>query len=225
VKTGVAIHLTPGAHGLPREVVAAVQRERMLDAMAEVAAREGYAYTTVAKVVATAGVSRKTFYEQFANKEECFLAAYDQTIEHVLGIIAAEYGRPGILRTRVRRGLQAFLRFCAAEPARARLCIVEVLAAGPAALERRLMTVQRFARFVDTVREDVPGEAAAPSLAAEAAVGGITEILYSRLLDGQAEELPELTDAIMRSQLGLLTRRRSVRHAAQAGARALESPY
>jgi AcrR family transcriptional regulator len=218
VKTGVPIHLTPGAHGLPREVVKAVQRERMLDAIAEVAARDGYASTTVAKVVAAAGVSRKTFYEQFANKEECFLAAYDETIEHVLEIIATEYGRPAVLRTRVRRGLQAFLRFCAAEPARARLCIVEVLAAGPAALERRVTTMKRFARFVETVREDVPGEAAAPSLAAEAAVGGIAEILYSRLLEGQAEELPELTDAIMRSQLGLLMRRRSVRYVEKHGA-------
>jgi len=188
----------------------AVQRERMLDAMADVSAREGYASTTVAKVVTAAGVSRKTFYEQFANKEECFLATYDETVAHVLELIAQEYGRPGATRTRVKRALQGFLRFCAAEPARARLCIVEVLAAGPAALERRALTIQRFARFVETVREGAHGEAATPSVAAEAAVGGIAEILYSRLLNGQADELPELTDPIMRSQLGVLMRRRSL---------------
>src|SRR5436853_4375001 len=114
--------LPRGPHGLERDVVLASQRGRMLGAMADAVARKGYAATTVADVVAGAGVSRKTFYEHFRDKEECFLAAYDAGVDLVLDAILAARPEPGddswvaLMRARVR----AYLDTPAANPAFAR---------------------------------------------------------------------------------------------------------
>src|SRR6185312_6723758 len=80
--------LPRGPHGLTRDEVVASQRGRMIDAMAQTVAAKGYTATTVADVVAHAGVSRKTFYEHFADREECFLAAYDAAVDVLLGAVA-----------------------------------------------------------------------------------------------------------------------------------------
>src|SRR3954452_13838898 len=103
--------LPRGPHGLERDVVLASQRGRMLAAMADAVARTGYAGTTVADVVAGAGVSRKTFYEHFSDREECFLAAFDTGVDMVFGaILAAEpvddESWLGLMRARVRAYLE-----------------------------------------------------------------------------------------------------------------------
>src|SRR3954447_24211790 len=92
VQSGSIRPLPIGRHSLSREDVLASQRGRLLDAMAEAVAQHGYGATTVAHVVALAGVSRKTFYEHFADKEDCFLALYDAGIAYVLGRIADALG-------------------------------------------------------------------------------------------------------------------------------------
>src|SRR3954451_610367 len=88
----VAERLPRGPHGLTREEVAASQRGRLLLAMAGAAAEKGYAHTTVADVIAGAGVSRATFYEHFAGKEDCFVAAFDAGVEIMLGAVGATAG-------------------------------------------------------------------------------------------------------------------------------------
>src|SRR3954451_13174305 len=102
--------LPRGPHNLTRDDVLASQRQRMTDAMAAAVASKGYASTTVGDVVAGAGVSRKTFYEHFRDKEECFLAAFDAGVEALLAAIATAppegSGWPERLRARVR----AYLR-------------------------------------------------------------------------------------------------------------------
>src|SRR4051812_43743942 len=85
----------PGLRRLRREEVASSQRARLLRAMAEVAAEKGYANTVVADVIARAGVSRRTFYELFRDKQDCFLAAYAETVELLSsGVIAAATHSP-----------------------------------------------------------------------------------------------------------------------------------
>src|SRR5947199_4670753 len=132
----VAEKLPRGRHGLSREDVARSQRERLLRAMAEAVSELGYANTPVADVLRRAGVSRETFYEQFANKEECFLAAYDASATTLLNAMAAERVSeppPRSLGERLERALARYLQALAREPALARTFLVEVYAAGSAA--------------------------------------------------------------------------------------------
>src|SRR3954463_4377244 len=145
--------LPRGRHAAPREVVAASQRERMLAAMAEVVGAKGYGPVAVADVIARAGVSRKTFYEHFENKEECFLAAYDAGVELMLDAIdeAIRAAAPGGPVAIARAGTARYLETLAANPAFARTFLIEVLAAGPRALERRAAVHARFADQLATI--------------------------------------------------------------------------
>src|SRR5262249_28796564 len=86
--------LPAGRHKLPREFVVRSQRDRLLDAMAQACAAEGYGRATVAAVIARAGVSRKTFYEQFSDREDCFLAAYDAIVSQFIERVIAAYRQP-----------------------------------------------------------------------------------------------------------------------------------
>ena len=127
--------------------VAQDQRARLLSAIADVVADRGYAAATVADVVRAAGVSRSTFYEQFASKEECFLEAYragvERLLEEVRAAVHATAGRAGA--TQLRAGVRAYLAALGAEPRFARTYLLEIHAAGPAALDARAEAGRRFA--------------------------------------------------------------------------------
>ncbi len=143
--------LQSGRHRLTREAVVLSQRGRLLDATMHAVAEKGYGATTVADVVERAGVSRKTFYEHFADKEGAFLAAYDTGVEILLGRLmeaAGDLDGAG-WRVRLRSDLATYMLVLAEEPAFAWALHVEVLAAGPAALERR---AEVFALFSDRTR-------------------------------------------------------------------------
>ena len=126
--------LPPGRHGIPREQIVESQRARMLQAVLEAVAAEGYQDTRVTDVIARAGVSRKTFYEHFDEKEECFLAAYDRELTQLTEEVAAAFfGEEGATRPwadQVRDGVRAFLRYLAERPAAARVCMVDAMGAG-----------------------------------------------------------------------------------------------
>ena len=125
------------------------QRDRMLVAMADAVAEKGYVHVAVADVIDRAGVSRRTFYEHYANKEECFLAAYDAGVAGMLDAIAeaeeAAGAQGGGLLVSARAGTETYLQLLADNPAFARTFLIEVLAAGPAALARRDAVHERFA--------------------------------------------------------------------------------
>src|SRR4051794_19666873 len=137
----------------------ASQRGRMLDAMAAAVAEKGYPATTVADVITRAGVSRKTFYEQFRDKEDCFLAAYDPGVALLLGALREAGSDETALLERARRRTRAYLETLASEPAFARTFMIEVDAAGPAARERRAAVHDRFAALL---REQVEAARAPP---------------------------------------------------------------
>jgi AcrR family transcriptional regulator len=105
--------------------------------VADVTSAASYAEMTVEDVIGVAGVSRRTFYEHFKNKEEAFLAAYDAVVEQLFRGVVEAIERKTTFATRVSAGLGAFLDFLAREPAFARMCLVEVMAAGPDAVARR----------------------------------------------------------------------------------------
>jgi AcrR family transcriptional regulator len=202
--------LPRGPHRLAREVVLASQRGRMIEAMVEAVAEKGYAATTVADVVAGAGVSRRTFYEHFSDKEDCFLAAYDAGVDILLGHLVEQAAAAGGLdwRERTRRGVRAYLDVLAAEPAFARTFLIEVVAAGPRALDRRAEVHGRFTELLRTqlalAREDHPELPEVPDEVLAAIVGGVNEVVSGWVRDGRGERLPELEPTLTRIQLALL---------------------
>ena len=123
-----------GRHNLPPEVVARSQRERLLEATMRIVAAKGYAATTVADLTREAGISRTTFYELFEDKEACFLAAYDNAVDVLVRQVVAAYESEERWPQRARAGLSALLELLAAEPELARLALVDIGAAGPAAV-------------------------------------------------------------------------------------------
>jgi AcrR family transcriptional regulator len=201
-----AARLPSGRHGLPREAVAASQRGRLLDAMAQVVAEKGYAATTVADVVERAGVSRRTFYEQFADKEACFLAAYDVglavVLDRIRGAVETATGPAG-WRERARAGVEAFLALLASEPAFARALQVEILTAGPSALERRDGMLVVFAGIWRNVHEAARAEEPAlPALPDElftVLTAGLEELIRGCVRTRGTAALPELAEPILRT--------------------------
>jgi AcrR family transcriptional regulator len=206
--------LPRGRHAAPREVVAESQRERMLVAMAEACATKGYANVAVADVIERAHVSRRSFYEQFSNKEDCFLAAYDAGVAGLLEeIAAAEEAARGVgsggLLAAARAGTETYLQLLADNPAFARTFLIEVLGAGPEALARRDAVHQKFAERLEegfeAVRGGVEGSLPAPApFVFRAAVGAIHELVTRELLEGGPEALPGLLDQVLEVELRLL---------------------
>jgi AcrR family transcriptional regulator len=189
--------LPRGRHGLPRRFIVHNQRERMLLAVAEAVAEQGFATTTVADIIARARLSRRTFYEHFADKEECYLAAYDTVVEQLLTAVGEAYEQAEGWPQKVHDGLETFLAYLAAEPAFARMCIVEVVAAGPEARSRRDAAMRVFVDFLEPGRAEAPRGLVVPALAAEIVVGGIYEIIYSRLQRDAADELVEMLPELL----------------------------
>jgi AcrR family transcriptional regulator len=201
--------LPRGRHAASREVVWASQRERMLQSMADAVAEKGYGATAVADVIDRAGVSRKTFYEHFANKEECFLAAYDAGADLLLTAIEAAVtaALPDWLGA-MRAGTRAYLEAFAANPSFARTFMVEVAAAGPAALERRSAIHDRFAAQLATLHEAArasdPSLPEHPAYILEAAIGATNELVVRHLQRADPASLVELADAVLEVQVRLL---------------------
>jgi AcrR family transcriptional regulator len=182
--------LPRGRHGLTREAVTESQRERIHQAMIEVVSERGYPDTRVVDVITVAGVSRKTFYELFTSKEDCFLATYDELLGNLLSDTAEGFeSRPGApWAERVAAGLQALLEHLAKHPDEARFAIVEVLAAGPKALARRDAALRQFTGFLDAGRAETSVEL--PGITSISLAGGVNELLYSEILHGAAARLP-----------------------------------
>lgn len=204
--TGTADHHVEGDDAQSsRPMLPATQRERLLDGMARTVSEQGYAATAVADVLKTAKMSRRTFYERFVDKEDCFLAAYDAFAAVAIERVRAACGERAHAGERIEGGLDALLRLLAAEPDFARLAIVEVLGAGPRGLARRDETLRSFVTFVHDHRDQLPDPVAPPpDLVAQAIVGGIYELLYSHIVRGETDRLPELSTDMLHYTFMLL---------------------
>jgi AcrR family transcriptional regulator len=212
--------LPPGRHGLKRSFVEANQRQRLLDAVADVVSLDGYQAMSVERIVATAGVSRRTFYDTFKSKEEAFLAAYDAIAVRLLTAVREAYDSAKSFPEGVVDCLRVFLEFVASEPHYADMCIVEVLAAGPAALARRNGVMGAFAALLEEGASNLPEARNPRKLTVETLVGGIYEVVYARVLTGQTAELPallpDLAFALLLPYLGREAAAREARLAAAA---------
>ena len=157
--------------------------------MIEVVSERGFPDTRVVDVIAVAGVSRKTFYELFSSKEDCFLATYDVLLGNLLGDTARGFeSKPGApWAERIAAGLAELLKHLAEHPDEARFAIVEVLAAGPKALARRDAALRQFTGFLDAGRAETSVEL--PGITSLSIAGGINELLYSEILHGATARL------------------------------------
>lgn len=200
-----ATKLTAGPHGLEPALVERVQRDRILAATAAVVSDIGYQAATVAKILARARISKITFYELFDNKEQCFVAAYDdaidQAFERIERACAAEGQAPP--QQRLGAALDALLDFLAEEPDAARMCVVEVLAAGPAGRERRAATMDRLAAMMETFLAEASPDRDLGPIAARALVGGAEEVVYSAI-ERNEPDLRALAQEIADTQLKLI---------------------
>jgi AcrR family transcriptional regulator len=194
------VRLYGGRHGVPASVVSRVQRERLLEAMVVVCADGGYGEASVERVLAHAGVSRRTFYDLFEDREDCFIAAYDEIMTHVITLLVESFSKKVTGQPRLKRALDAFFAFCVDEPEAARVCVVEVLAAGQRARERRDQAVQRLTKLVEEILRDELDEKISP-LAARALIGGVHELIYLRIDRGETAMLPALAEEIAAAQI------------------------
>lgn len=183
--------LPRGRHGLPRELVARSQRERLLAAVVRVTAARGYKATSVADVLEQAGVGRESFYELFEDKRDCLLAARAILVEEFEAAVAAAYGEPGPWGQRARKALAAMLDWLAADPAAARVLVVELGAVGPASRDLFQADFSRFTKLLDDgldADEPVPGLPQATGLA----VGGAMARVYEEIVGERTAQLPAL---------------------------------
>lgn len=186
-----------GVRTLPAELVKAVQRERLLAAMIGAVTEIGYNTLTVQNVLTRAGISRPTFYEQFEDKEDCFLSAFETAATRMRERIEAAVAEAEpTWRDRLRAGVAELLRFIADEPAEARVVIVEARASSPAGLRRRDELLDRFASCIDALARENLDEAPS-AIAAAGVVGGIESVLYARLQRGETKDLDALLPSLM----------------------------
>ena len=184
---------------LPREFIAQHKQRRIMDALAELTAEQGYEATKISDIVKRAGVARKTLYDNFEGKEQVFLAAFDAARDELTRRVEeGGAGAEGDWQERVEGGLAAFLGFVAEQPTVARMCMVEALSATPTAAKRYEDAVDGF---VELTRKALPHDDRLPETIAETLVGGVAWIVYQQIRRGEAERaedlLPELSEFMM----------------------------
>ncbi len=200
--------LPPGRHGLPREFVAHNQRERLIAGLAEAVAENGYAGTTIAHITRHAAVSRRTFYEHFNSKDECFVSAYDTVMTELRKRVGDAFDQEEEWPQAIRAGIEAMLEFLTAEPTLARLSMVEALVAGPVVVERYDAAIQSLVPYFAAGREGRPNEileGLSPTTE-EALVGGMVSLISRRIFADRMDELesllPDLVEFTLTPYLG-----------------------
>lgn len=157
------------------------RRSRLLEAMLEVVGERGYANASVSLLLERTGLYRQAFYDDFLDKEDCFLQAYDHAARQLEGIVSAAAAEADDWRGRLRRGLAAALGFLDRRPDIGRALVVEVHAAGPRAVAKRDRAMARVAGFLGQGGAEASDGASPPRLAPEAIAAGIHAVLHARL--------------------------------------------
>lgn len=189
---------------LPREFVAGHKRRRMMDAVAELTAEQGYEATKIADIVRRAAVARKTLYDNFDGKEDLFLSAVDTTLNEMRVTVEEACERTDSFEGQIMAGLEALLDFVAEHPAASRMCMLEAISATPSSA--RLYDAG-MRNFVELLRRSAPEEADLPQTIEESLAGGVAWILQQQIRRGEAENaaelLPELSQFVLSPYLGV----------------------
>jgi AcrR family transcriptional regulator len=201
-----------GRHGLPADVVAVYQRERLLAATIELVAKRGYRGTSTDHIVKRARVGYVAFYELFEGKEDCFLAAFDRIVSEARSQLAEAIPAEAPWPEQVCAVLKAAVELIGADPGRARVGLVEVQAAGPIAYAHYEAAIDNAIPLLRAGRAFVPASADLSETLEEAVIGGIVWIFHQRLVKGEAEKIGDLLgdtiQAALRPYLGEAEARR-----------------
>lgn len=180
-----------------REAVARHQRARLLDAMVEAVSRQGYKGATVAHVIALAGISRRTFYAHFANREDCFLATYDMAVARARKQAVDAWRQASGWENRMRRSYEAFVEDSTKNSKSMRLVLIEGLGLGSKSRERLMRSAVTFERIVADGFKAAPDGVQLPPLGSRAIVGGGRYVVFDRLFTGRERELPSLSAELL----------------------------
>jgi AcrR family transcriptional regulator len=189
--------LPHGPSGMKRDEVARNQRTRLYGGMIESVSQRGYHATSVAHVIALAGISRRSFYELFENKEACFLSTHDILVARARKRVLEAWERERGWANRLHAGCRALLDDVAAQPKGPRLVLVDSLGIGPAARERMQMAGLTFEQLVASALQVAPDGVGCPRLTARAIVGGVRHAVFTRMLEHREQELYALTDEVL----------------------------
>lgn len=190
--------LHPGPSGLPQSQVTEIQRSRMLMAAVQAVEEKGYAQMTVAQVIKRARVSRKTFYDVFVDREDCFLATFEQAVGQARALVVEAYAQETGWRESIRAGLARMLLLMDEQPSLAKLCVIEALGAGPRVLAVRARVLDELASVVDRGRSaGGPDTREPPQVTAEGVVGAVFTVLHTRLIEPRSESLTGLLGPLM----------------------------
>jgi AcrR family transcriptional regulator/DNA-binding MarR family transcriptional regulator len=177
--------------------LSAIQKRRIILAMAEVVCERGLEETTVSDVVRLARVSRRTFYDVFEDRTDAFLATFEEGIRQAEARVIPAFEAERSWADRVRAGLGALLSFFDEEPELARLCVVHSLSAGSTVLARRTELVKYITRTIDILARATLKGPDPPPMTAEGVIGGVIAIVHARLLERDPAPLIDLTGPLM----------------------------
>src|SRR5690348_7266057 len=198
-----------GRHAPPLEVRLTVQRRRLFEAAATVFARRGFADATAEAISREAGMSKATFYEHFANKEECILALFDEAATEIMrGMAGAVTDDDASYEERIRDNVGSFLEILTQYPSTAQTLLVEIVGAGPRAAERRDAILDLFAEGLLRDNARMAERFGAPRFTSKddafAIIGAIVELVSRQLRTGVPADVRALEPVIERLIFGLL---------------------
>ena len=200
--------LPRGRHKLDPQLVAASQRQRLLEAIVELVAEKGYSEATIGDIVSRAGTAKRTFYDHFADKLECFLAALEGITDTLVAASARLFSVSGTVRERCEYSMRGYLELLVSMPNTAKVFYLEAVAAGPESVTRRHAVQLKFARNIVALSRGAATAGEGQELTelhAMAVVGALHQMIYGQLLDHGPDSLLEIIDDVVEIAVAFLT--------------------
>jgi AcrR family transcriptional regulator len=214
----------PPGRGRERDEVRREQRERIFAALVANCARQGYEATSVADIVDLSGVSRGTFYQQFEDKLDCFLALEKTLLAVTVSSAGERLAGAGEGAARARAAFEVVLELLADQPAAARVCLVDSYIAGAAAVAPVRAATERIVGLAASAYEEIPGHAGMPVELTRAIVGGLRHVIFNRLREGREAELSGLVPDLWAWAMSYEAPPAPLRRAGRRGIVEIESP-
>jgi AcrR family transcriptional regulator len=202
--------LPRGRHKLDPEVVAASQRLRLVEAMSELVAEHGYAAVTIGDVATRAGTAKRTFYDHFPDKEQCFLAALDEITDALVQAVARFFAAPGTVRERCEYSLRGYLELLGSMPSTSKIFYLEAMATGPEAIDRRTEMLLKFARNIVALSREAERQGDGREISEQhalAVVGALHTLIFHQVHRHGPERLLEIVDEVVPLAVAFLTAR------------------